>query len=87
MHTQSAVPIIPETDSKKTTALEPFTLTLSPLVLRQAIDDAITKLQIVAAVSHSELVRGKLRRAYKHLQLELEQIDTDVLLALEQEVA
>jgi hypothetical protein len=57
------------------------------LILHAALDEAINQIQVLAFKSNSDLVKGKLRRAYKHLQLELEQIDTDVLLSLEQEAS
>jgi hypothetical protein len=60
---------------------------ISPITLRKDLDRAIFELSALAGSNQSELIKAKLRRAYKHLRLELQQIDTDVLLALEQEVA
>jgi hypothetical protein len=60
---------------------------VNPLDIRTALDESINTLQVLAFKSNSEPVKAKLRHAYKHLQLELQQIDAAVLSSLEQEAA
>lgn len=56
------------------------------LDIRKSLDGAINKLMALAGNSVSEPVKLKLRRAYTHLCGELEQIDRDILGALDEEL-
>ena len=58
---------------------------MNSLTIRKSIDDAIGVLTARAGVSMSSPVTKKMRSAYGYLQVELEQIDTAVLQALEKE--